>query len=780
MQSSAPVALGEVEVHGPTTDILEAARSGDSSAVRGMSGDPAALLARTPDEGNTCLHIASIHGNQKFCDEVLAINLSLLSAVNGDGETPLLTAVRKSHESLASHLLRWCRFCRLRGAILKQDKHGCNALHHAIRGGHRKLALELIEAEPALSQAVNEDNESPMFLAVKSPGCEDVFEKLVKTSTSSYNGGHGHNALQRSSATTTMTRTVEMDRLLEAATTGNNAKVASLAMGPDVLSGTTPAGNTFLHIASVHGHGGFLEAVLGRVGEERFLHLLDAVNTDGETPLLVAVTAGHISLASFFVSMYGEGSNSEALLKQDKLGCNVLHHAIRNGHRELAMELIAKAPALSRAVNKYGESPMFIAVMRDYQDVFCKLLETEDHAVGGAGGYNALHAAVRNGNLDIAQRIMEKHGQLAREENMHKETPVHLAVVRDWVDVLRVLLKCDRSLGYVSTSDGIPLLNLAATRGRVSAARAILEHCPDTPYATPTGWTCLHVAVKSDQMEFVNFVLTSKQLRKLVNMRDDIRGQTALHLSVRDSRPHMVKALLRHRDIDVTVLTNNGTPATWVFNNAIKSAKSLHWNEVSMLLLNADPKRATNIYNLHKEIKDKITDESRKNVKALTETYTRNTSIVAILMASITFAAAFTLSGWYRNDDAAPSHGQGLPIMAKKFAFQAFLISDTLAMCFSLSVAFICIVARWEDFEFLLYYRSVTVKIMWLAYMATITAFATGLYMVLAPHLLRWAIAICCLPVLVPILTLVLGKWHVLELRLRLGQKFKPDLLDMV
>jgi hypothetical protein len=102
--------------------------------------------------------------------------------------------------------------------------------------------------------------------------------------------------------------------------------------------------------------------------------------------------------------------------------------------------------------------------------------------------------------------------------------------------------------------------------------------------------------------------------------------------------------------------------------------------------------------NLHEEIKDKIIHNSRKDVKSLTEAYTRNISVVAILMASITFAAAFTVSGWYRRS-------QEIPITAKKYAYQAFLISDTLAACSSLCVAFICIIARWEDFEFLLYYR---------------------------------------------------------------------------
>lgn len=178
-------------------DIFEAAESGDSGKMKDIMalGDPAVLLATTP-EGNTCLHIASMRGHQGFCEDVLAINGSLLAAVNVDGETPLLTAVRKGHASLASYLLGWCRYLRLSEAVLKQDKDGCNALHHALLRSHRKLALELIEAEPELAKAVNKDSKSPMFIAIKR-GCVDVFDKLVtmKTRKPSWKGAYGHRAL---------------------------------------------------------------------------------------------------------------------------------------------------------------------------------------------------------------------------------------------------------------------------------------------------------------------------------------------------------------------------------------------------------------------------------------------------------------------------------------------------------------------------------------------------------------------------------------------------------
>jgi len=201
-----------------------------------------------------------------------------------------------------------------------------------------------------------------------------------------------------------------VENLMIAATAGDAETMRG--MDTSVLSKRTPAGNTCLHIASIHGHQRFCQAVL-----DRNHSLLVAINDDGETPLLVAVTNGHISLASFFLDRYRNENDHqlrerealtlrETLSKKDKHGCNALHHAIRNGHRELALKLIAvakaeevaAAPALSGAVNKYGESPIFIAVMRDYEDIFDALLNIPGSAHAGAGGYNALHAAVRNVN----------------------------------------------------------------------------------------------------------------------------------------------------------------------------------------------------------------------------------------------------------------------------------------------------------------------------------------------------------------------------------------------
>ena len=163
------------------------------------------------------------------------------------------------------------------------------------------------------------------------------------------------------------------------------------------------------------------------------------------------------------------------------------------------------------------------------------------------------------------------------EEKTNHNTPMHQAVLWNKIDVLRVLLEHDRSLGYVVNSDyGTPLLCSAAYRGHAEVARELLKHCPDAPYSRNHGWTCLHDAVWNEETEFVEFVLGLPQLRKLVNMRDS-NGDTALHLAVKKCNPEMVTILLHHPDIDVTVINNKSDPAAWKLNSDDTNAKTINW-----------------------------------------------------------------------------------------------------------------------------------------------------------------------------------------------------------
>ncbi|XP_024315048.1 ankyrin repeat-containing protein At5g02620 isoform X1 [Brachypodium distachyon] len=378
------------------------------------------------------------------------------------------------------------------------------------------------------------------------------------STTPSSSGGQGQPRIDR--------------RLLQAATSGDSGSMKAMAsQDPSILLGTPPLGNTVLHISSVHGHEGFCKDVL-----ELEESLLTAVNSDKETPLVAAVRSGRVSLASVLLSRYCRSRQlSDAILRQDKDGCNALHHAIRSGHRELAMELIAAEPGLCKGVDKYGESPMFIAAMRGFAHIFEKLLNIPDSSHAGRNG---LHAVVENGDKDSAIKIMGIRPEMARAANMNNNTPLRVAVLFNKPDVLRVLLEHDCSLGYELTKSGAPLLTAASFRGHVDVAREILSNCPDAPYCTVDGkqWTCLHTAISHNHTEFVEFILATPQLRKLVNMQTS-KGETALHMAVQKCNPKTAAALLSHEDIDPTVVADNNSPAAWSLAQTTNQAKTLNW-----------------------------------------------------------------------------------------------------------------------------------------------------------------------------------------------------------
>jgi ankyrin repeat protein len=203
----------------------------------------------------------------------------------------------------------------------------------------------------------------------------------------------------------------EFEMLLQAAIKGRAQELEQLVQDkPEVLYQTTEAGNTCLHIAALCGHGDFCNKVLAlRLTQEPSLpsSLLSTANDDGETPLLVAVKSGRVSLALDLLEQHSRHELlDEHLLKRDRHGCNVLHHAIRNGYEGLALRLIGRQPALSESRNGRGESPMFIAVLKGFRSVYMALLSNERSQYSGANGSNALHAAVKYGDQGTCCRCL--------------------------------------------------------------------------------------------------------------------------------------------------------------------------------------------------------------------------------------------------------------------------------------------------------------------------------------------------------------------------------------
>ena len=108
--------------------------------------------------------------------------------------------------------------------------------------------------------------------------------------------------------------------------------------------------------------------------------------------------------------------------------------------------------------------------------------------------------------------------------------------------------------------------------------------------------------------------------------------------------------------------------------------------------------------------------------------------VVAALIATVTFAAAFTLPGGYKSD-TEDDPNKGTAILSKNAAFQSFVVSDAIAMVLSLSAVFVHFILSLKFFRKFIFLFVFALSFTLVAMAAMIVAFVTGTYAVLAPSL---------------------------------------------
>lgn len=114
--------------------------------------------------------------------------------------------------------------------------------------------------------------------------------------------------------------------------------------------------------------------------------------------------------------------------------------------------------------------------------------------------------------------------------------------------------------------------------------------------------------------------------------------------------------------------------------------------------------------------------------------------IVATLIATVTFAAAFTMPGGYINDEG---HDQGGAVLVRNAAFRTFVIADTIAMMLSsISVLLHLSVVTAKNQQKKEKTFTVESYLITIAMLGMIVAYITGTYAVLS-HSRGIAVATC-------------------------------------
>lgn len=241
-------------------------------------------------------------------------------------------------------------------------------------------------------------------------------------------------------------------------------KQTDVSLLPAMIDEALKQGSTLeqeLHNATIARDSTRIEYLLKRGAK------IDARDTEGQTPLMVAVKSEDLSIVNGLLE-YKANPNL-----QDNDGWTAAMDGVRFNDPKV-FRLLGKFKANFNLVNKDGLSALAMAVLDNKANAAVAMLDNEakpDLAMGAAK-YNALMLAVKKGNLQMAQTLLQYRAN-PNAKNAGGLTPLMIAAYGNQDMIVSLLLKSGAKLD-LKDEEGKTALMLAKENG-ADKALAILQ-----------------------------------------------------------------------------------------------------------------------------------------------------------------------------------------------------------------------------------------------------------------------------------------------------------------
>uniref|UniRef100_A0A0E0B5E6 PGG domain-containing protein n=1 Tax=Oryza glumipatula TaxID=40148 RepID=A0A0E0B5E6_9ORYZ len=485
-----------------------------------------------------------------------------------------------------------------------------------------------------------------------------------------------------------------------------------------------------------------------------------------------------------FLSMEKQQSFKRNKDSPGKRGDTELHLAARAGSVPHVQKIFAASDPelvgeLAARQNQDGETALYVSAEKGHTEVVSEILKFCDLQSAGlkaTNSFDAFHIAAKQGHLDVLEELLEAFPALAMTTNSVNATALDTAATQGHIDIVNLLLETDASLARIARNNGKTVLHSAARMGHVEVVTALLNKDPGIGFRTDKkGQTALHMASKGQNAEILLELL--KPDLSVIHVEDN-KGNRALHVATRKGNTVIVQTLISVKEIVINAVNRAG-------ETAFAIAEKLGNEELSNILREVGgetAKEQVNPPNSAKQLKKTVSDirhDVQSGIKQTRQTKMQfqkikkriqklhigglnnainSNTVVAVLIATVAFAAIFTIPGNFledMKDPHDPNMTLGQAFVASNPAFIIFLVFDALALFISLAVVVVqtsLIVVEQKAKKKMVFVMN---KLMWMACLCISAAFIALTYVVVGRDD-RW-LAWCTMAIGTAIMLATLG-----------------------
>ncbi|KAK3697032.1 hypothetical protein QZH41_012499, partial [Actinostola sp. cb2023] len=220
--------------------------------------------------------------------------------------------------------------------------------------------------------------------------------------------------------------------------------------------------------------------------------LIECINSEGMTPLFVAVSMGNLELVQYIAT------SGAQLDSKDNLGRTAIALASYQGWNDGVYYLLALG-ANQTLVDNCGRLPLHAATYYSNQrtvEILLRQLSPEFVNTQDCEGMTAFHWVAFHGRTDLVRLLVENGAELLARDNEGK-TPLHWAAQNGSVDCCRAILNTAAGQHLLNGKDfsGKTPIHFAAAAGHVEALQELITEkfanidLGDAENRTPLHWS---------------------------------------------------------------------------------------------------------------------------------------------------------------------------------------------------------------------------------------------------------------------------------------------------